>query len=157
MAANTQRTVSRSKTKVRAPARKKPIEGEKRALSTKPKRGTASRRGFIEDNELSPGELRELERRVDDLNDRSRFMLVTMLGPGFVLYYNVSEDTYGWNDPAHATLFKRRPAASAIQQLLGENDAIVPCTVNARGELVKKSVKLPATKSKAPSRSKRPR
>jgi hypothetical protein len=106
-------------------------------------RGRAKRVGFVEDNELSARELRELERRVGDLNNRTRYLVVTVLGPGFVLYYNVSEDTYGWNEPSHATLFKRQEAAVAVQQLLGDSDTVTTGTVNARGQLVRKSVQLP--------------
>jgi hypothetical protein len=97
-----------------------------------------------EEAELSPAQARELENRIKDLEDRSRYMLVSNLGPGFVLYYNVSEDTYGWNEPAHATLFKRREAAQAIQHLLGDKDRVVQCVVNKRGQLVKRSLGLTA-------------
>lgn len=107
-----------------------------------------------DDKELSPAQSRELEKRVKDLEDRTRYMLVSTLGPSFVLYYNVSEDTYGWNDPAHATLFKRRQAAEAIQQVLGDKDGIVQCAVDKKGQLVKKSVEPTTAKSTPKSTAK---
>lgn len=77
-------------------------------------------------------------------------MLKSALTSGIVLYYNLSEDTYGWNDPSSATLFKRRDSASAIQALLGEGVRVARCRVDRRGRLVKRSLE------SGPSRS-RPR
>jgi hypothetical protein len=90
--------------------------------------------------ELTRAEARELERRVKDLEDRTRYLLLSPLGPKFVLYYNLAEDTYGWNDPTHATLFKRHAAAQAIKQLLDSDVSIVQCRADKHGALVKKSV-----------------
>ncbi len=106
---------------------------------------------FDEDADLSPAQVRELEKRIKDLKDCTRFLLASTLGPSFVLYYNVSEDTYGWNDPTHATLFKRRKAAQAIQQLLGDKDSIVECSVDKKGQLVKKSLSVPSKSRKTRS------
>lgn len=119
----------------------------------------ASGRGFTEDSELSPAQVRELERRIEDLNCRTRYLIVSVLDSDFVLYYNVSEDTYGWNDPSHATLFKRRRAAQTVLQLVGDKDIVVECCVNKRGQLIKKSVMLPHGNGHAAAskRSKRPR
>jgi hypothetical protein len=96
----------------------------------------------VDSDELSPSQLRELDRRIKDLDDRKRYILVSTLGPNFVLFYNVSEDTYGYHEPGHATLFKRKKAAQAIQHLLGDNAGIIECAVNKRGQLVKKSIKM---------------
>jgi hypothetical protein len=84
--------------------------------------------------------MRELDRRVKDLHDRTRYLLVSAFSPRFALYYNVSEDTYGMNEPAHATLFKRRAAALAIRRMLGRGAEIVPCRVDRRGRLVLNSL-----------------
>lgn len=54
-----------------------------------------------------------------DLDDATRYILVSQMGPRFALYYNVSEDVYVMNDPNGATLFKRRNAAVAVKKLLG--------------------------------------
>ena len=101
----------------------------------------------VDDLDLSPSQMREVERRIADLNCRTRYLIVGVLEPEFVLYYNVSEDSYGWNDATHATLFKRRKAAQAILGLIGGKDALVECQVNRKGQLVKKSVRLPDSTS----------
>ncbi|MBI3028031.1 MAG: hypothetical protein HYY64_00755 [Candidatus Rokubacteria bacterium] len=75
-----------------------------------------------------------------DLHDRTRYLLVSAFGPRFALYYNVSEDTYGMNEPAHATLFKRRAAALAIRRMLGGGVEIARCRVDRRGQLVLNSL-----------------
>lgn len=106
-----------------------------------------------DDGDLSPAQRRELEKRIEDLHDRTRYLLASTLGPNFVLYYNLSEDTYGWNDPTHATLFKRRKAAQAVQQLLGDKDSIVECVVDKKGKLVAKSVAQPKPAKKGSGRT----
>ncbi len=93
--------------------------------------------------DLTRAQTRELDRRLADLHDRSRYLLVSRLGPRFDLYYNVSEDTYGMNEPAHATLFKRRQAAAAIKRLLGKGIDLIRCRVDRRGKLVLRSVPSP--------------
>jgi hypothetical protein len=60
--------------------------------------------------------MRELDGRVKDLDDTTRYLLLSAFGPRFALYYNVSSDTYGMNEPVHATLFKRRAAALAMKR-----------------------------------------
>lgn len=122
-----------SKTKRRAPTRKRTIAGMP---------------NFAEEPELTREEARELERRVADLNDRRRYLIVSVLEPEFVLYYNVSEDTYGWNDPSHATLFKRREAAQIILKLVGDKDSLVACEVNKQGHLIKKTISLPKSRGR---------
>jgi hypothetical protein len=93
-----------------------------------------------DDPPLTPAQIRELDRRVKDLDDRTRYLLVSAFTPTFVLYYNVSEDMYSMNDPAYATLFKRRAAALAVKRLLGGGVQIVPCRVDRRGRLVLNSL-----------------
>ena len=93
--------------------------------------------------DLTRAQARELDRRVADLHDRTRYLLVSRLGPRFDLYYNVSEDTYGMNEPAHATLFKRRQAAVAVKRLLGKSIDLIRCRVDRRGKLVLRSVPSP--------------
>ena len=85
---------------------------------------------------LTRAQILKIRRRADDLKDRTRFLLVSEVAPCFALYYNVSEDTYGMNEPCHATLFKRRPSARAIKELLGGQVCLLPCRVNGRGELI---------------------
>jgi hypothetical protein len=89
---------------------------------------------------LTRAQIRELKDSLKDLDDRTRFLLVSVFTPRFALYYNLSEDTYGMNEPGHATLFKRRPAAIAIRQMLGPGVQIVRCRVTRTGKLVERSV-----------------
>lgn len=62
-----------------------------------------------------------------DLDDATRYLLVSQIGPRFALYYNVSDDVYAMNDPRGATLFKRRKAALAVKALLGRSIRILRC------------------------------
>lgn len=89
---------------------------------------------------LARAQLREIKRRVRDLDDRTRYLLASVLTPKHTLYYNVSEDTFGMDTPRFGTLFKRRAAAEAIQDLLRSHARIVVCRVNRRGSLVIGSV-----------------
>lgn len=78
-------------------------------------------------DELTPAQLRELQRRVADLENPVRYLLVSEMGPGFALYYNLSEDVYAMNNPRGATLFKRLNAALAVKRLLGRGIRVVRC------------------------------
>ncbi len=62
-----------------------------------------------------------------DLDDATRYLLVSQMGPRFALYYNVSDDVYVMNDPRGATLFKRRKAALALKALLGGSIRLLRC------------------------------
>lgn len=89
---------------------------------------------------LTRAQIRELGRRIRDLDDRTRYFLASVLTAKHALYYNVSEDTFGMGDPSFATLFKRRSAAQAIQRLLSKGVQLAACRVNRRGRLVLRSV-----------------
>ena len=108
---------------------------------------------------LTRSQIRELERRVRDSEDRTRYFLASVMTPRFILYYNVSEDNYGMNDPDYATLFKRRPTAAAVQALIANRIKIVRCRVNKRGKLVLSSLPSPFPKrrrrGRAPSNTRR--
>jgi len=92
---------------------------------------------------LTKAEIRELDRRLADTRDRTRYLLTSVFGPRFALYYNVSGDMYGMNDPRYATLFKRRAAALAIKRLLGSGVQVLRCRVDRRDRLVLRSVPKP--------------
>jgi hypothetical protein len=82
-----------------------------------------------EDKEpLPPALIRELKRRLRDSRDPVRYMLVSEFSRRFILYYNVSSDTYIMNQPTGGTLFKRVKAAESVKQLLGAGVAIVKFT-----------------------------
>ena len=96
------------------------------------------RPGDDEDPPLTPAQRRALERHVKDVEDRTRYLLVSATLPGISLYYMVQDDSWSFDDPTAATLFKRRPAARAIQALLRPGVYVVPCQVDDRGRLVLK-------------------
>ncbi len=81
---------------------------------------------------LTPAQIREIKRRVVDLDDPIRYLLVSRVGPRFSLYYNVSDDLYAMNDPSGATLFKRRKAAESIKRTLGRGVDILECHTRKR-------------------------
>jgi hypothetical protein len=89
---------------------------------------------------LTAAERRELERRIRDADDPRRYLLVAATLPWFSLYYQIQEDAWLIDDPARATLFKRRAGAQAIRDLMRPGVFVVPCTVDARGKLVLSSI-----------------
>jgi len=83
---------------------------------------------------------RELERRVRDMDDSRRFMITAPLTKRHQLFYDVTSDTYAWNDARCATLFKRRAMAAAVARQLCSFDEIVECRVDRKERLVLASV-----------------
>ena len=71
---------------------------------------------------------KEIARRVKDFDDPLRYMLVSEFTRKFILYYNVTSDSFAVNDPTLGTLFKRRQAAESIKKLLGRGVAVVKFT-----------------------------
>lgn len=57
-------------------------------------------------------------------------MLVSEFSRRFILFYDVSSDTYAMNEPSRGTLFKRREAAENVKKLLGSNVTVVKFTTN---------------------------
>lgn len=108
----------------------------KKPAKAKPVPPTASEPAAPEDEdwELSKAQIRELERRVRDMDDPRRFVLASELLPSFVLYYDVSDNVYV-NDLSAATVFKKRKAAVAIKALLGKGVRIVECLKLKSGKL----------------------
>ncbi len=97
----------------------------------------AKERVADDDFELTKAQLRELDRRIADAKDPVRYLIEGGFGPTFRLYYNVTDDVYVMNEPAHGTLFKRRQAAVAVQKLLGEGKRVIRCTTRRRkGQLI---------------------
>ena len=85
-------------------------------------------RAIGKEPELSRYWKREIERRVRDMSDPARYMLVTEFSPVFVLYYNVSDDVFVMNAADKGTLFKRRDAAERVLKLLDRGVRIVKFT-----------------------------
>ncbi|MFQ5828536.1 MAG: hypothetical protein ACE5JD_05195 [Candidatus Methylomirabilia bacterium] len=77
-----------------------------------------SRPDALDDEPLTKAQIRELRRRVGDLDDPVRYVLVSELTPRFALYYDVSDDVYAMNEPKGGTLFKRRQTALAVKRSL---------------------------------------
>jgi hypothetical protein len=96
--------------------------------------------GDDEDPPLTLAQRRALARHVKDMEDRTRHLLVSASLPGISLYYMVQEDSWSFDDPTTATLFKRRASAKAIQTLLRPGVFVVPCKVDDRGRLVLSSI-----------------
>ena len=96
--------------------------------------------GNDEEPPLTPAQRRALARHVKDMEDRTRYLLVSATLPGISLYYMVQEDSWSFDDPTTATLFKRRASAKAIQALLRPGVFVVPCQVDDRGRLVLSSI-----------------
>ena len=118
-------------------------------MTRKSKRGKAPE----EVPDLTPAQTKELLRRLADSSDPRRYLIVSrMPGARFVLYYNVSDDVYAWNDPEGGTLFKRRTAAELIQRKLGRgNDVIEVKTV--RGKVIDAPRHRPKTRGVARTRT----
>src|SRR5215475_2222758 len=83
----------------------------------------------VEDHQLSPEWIRELKRRVKDSRDPVRYMFVSEFSRKFILYYDVTTDTYAMNGPSRGTLFKRREIAESVKTHLGKGVALVRFTV----------------------------
>ena len=90
--------------------------------------------------ELSKSQVRELQRQIRDLGDRSRYLLVSVFTPRMVLYYNVSNDTFGMNDPSLGTASKRKVAAIAIQRLLRTGIQVIKCRTDRHDRVVMSSL-----------------
>ena len=84
-----------------------------------------------------------LSRRIQYLEDRTRYLVVSSLAKRFDLYYDVKEDVFAWKEPTGGTVFKRRSMAAAVARLLGARIEIVRCKVDKKGLLVKRSVRIP--------------
>ncbi|MBK7903070.1 MAG: hypothetical protein IPJ97_09110 [Proteobacteria bacterium] len=92
-----------------------------------------------EDPPLTPTQRRALARHVKDMEDRTRYLLVSATLPGS-RSTTVQDDSWSFDDPTTATLFKRRASAQAIQALLRPGVFVVPCKVDDRGRLVLTSI-----------------
>lgn len=127
------------------------------ALTRRSKRGKAPKqvRGKAPADvpDLTPAQTKELSRRLADSMDPRRYLIISRLLPGarFVLYYNVSDDVYAWNDPEGGTLFKRRKAAELIQRTLGRGNEVIEVK-QVRGKLIGAPRRRLRVRSAKPSR-----
>ena len=61
---------------------------------------------------LAKAQIRELKRRVADLRDPVRYLVVKQIGSRFAMYYDASDGLYGMNEQAEA--LKRRTKQFAL-------------------------------------------
>jgi hypothetical protein len=101
--------------------------------------------------DLTPAQTRELLRRVADSKDPRRYLIISRMLPGarFVLYYNISDDVYAWNDPEGGTLFKRRKTAELIQRKLGRGKEVIEVK-KVRGKVIGAPRHRPKTRTARP-------
>jgi len=64
-----------------------------------------------------------------------RFVIASQFLRKFVLYYNVSDDTYAMNNISTATLFKRKRAAETVRKLLGANTRLLKVRLMKGGRI----------------------
>ena len=113
-----------------------------------PSRNSKKRTQALEDvPDLTPAQTKELLRRVADSHDPRRYVIISRMLPGarFVLYYNVSDDVYAWNEPGAGTLFKRRKAAELIHRTLGRGNEILEVRF-VRGKVIGAPQRRPKTR-----------
>ena len=78
--------------------------------------------------EMSLADYRELMRRVKDMDDPTRYMIVSALSPKMILYYDVSENVF-CSEPSGRTMFKRKAHANAIAKQLDNDVQVVEAKV----------------------------
>jgi hypothetical protein len=96
------------------------------------RRHTSNKKQQLDDEPLTRAQIHRLRQSIADLRDTTRYLVVSAMGPGFTLYYNVLDDLYAMNDPTGGTLFKRRNAALAVKRLLGPKTRIIRCNMRRR-------------------------
>jgi hypothetical protein len=111
-------------------AKKSAARRSSRVVSARTKKsehsvGVRPQQSEEDEERLPPAIIKELKRRLRDSRDPVRYMLVSEFSRRFILYYDVSSDTYIMNEPSGGTLFKRREAAESIKKLLGKRISIV--------------------------------
>ena len=71
---------------------------------------------IVEDDFPPPtkAEIAELDRIVAEIDDPTRYMVVSAFTKRHVLYYNVESDSFAMNRPDDGTVFKNLPIANAV-------------------------------------------
>jgi hypothetical protein len=93
-----------------------------------PLRGGISPQDALAEDPLPPEWIKEINGRIRDLENPIRYMLVSEFSRKFILYYDVSADTFAMNKPSGGTLFKQREVAEKVRALLGKGVAVVKFT-----------------------------
>src|SRR3990172_7186680 len=89
---------------------------------------------------LTNTQIKEIKRRKEDYDDRTRYLLASVYNSNFVLHYNISDEVYILNRPEQATLFKRRNTAQLIRSNTKNRLQILSCQVSRSGKLVLNSI-----------------
>src|SRR3990172_5792303 len=76
------------------------------------------RRDEAEFPPLSAKEIAELKRRVDDLRDPTRYVIVSAFSRRFCLYYCPEDGNYIMNEIPERAMFKRKAEAVAVAKVL---------------------------------------
>ena len=67
---------------------------------------------------LSKGQVAELQRRVADMKDPKRFVIVSFFVPNFSLFYCPADGVFAMNEIPEAALFKRKTEALAVARAM---------------------------------------
>jgi len=92
-------------------------------------------RSDTDDEPISPKLARELARRIKEVRDPTRYVIVSAFTRRFLLYYDVRADSYPMNNLESATLFKRRSVAEAVMSVLGNHHAIMTVRLGKNGAI----------------------
>lgn len=88
-----------------------------------------------EDPSLSAAWRKEIGRRLRDLHDPTRYVIVSAFSRTFLLYYDASRDSYPMNDLGQATLFKRLSVARAVIRVLGDHHVLMKVKLRKDGSI----------------------
>ncbi len=87
----------------------------------------------LEPTPLSDEDVEELNRRIADLEDPTRYMIRSDLGNSgsFILWYDVTDSTW-CSDQITGTMFKREDQAEAVLGSMGDKQftAVVPVMID---------------------------
>jgi|GEM_PF-4462818 len=89
---------------------------------------------------LTRAQRQVLNRRLRDSRDPTRYLVASVPAPHFILYYNVSDDTFAVNNPRAGTLFKSKVIAEAVRRPLGRHQTLLTCQVRKNGQLILSSL-----------------
>jgi hypothetical protein len=78
---------------------------------------------------------KEIARRIKDMNDPIRYVIVSAFSRRLLLYYDASSDSLPANEIAGATLFKRLAVAQAAMGALGTNYVLMKVRLRKDGSI----------------------
>jgi hypothetical protein len=71
------------------------------------------------------------------MDDPTRYVIVSAFSPRFLLFYDVTSNSYPMNDLRSATLFKRRSVAHAVLSALGGGHVLMTVRVAKDGAITR--------------------